>query len=190
MNDRRRNQLIGTIALLLLVILVSPYVLKDKRLNEPESISLVQSETSEQSADILQERGADLPDQYAEVTQEQLQPTQPEVVAPTQPPAQIVAPTTEPTVIPPEEPTAPARVQATGKMYSIQLAALKNHRKIEELVALLRLHNYDVYTEPKHPAANQTVRLLVGPYPARQQAENVITDLKNLTKLNGIIVTR
>ena len=83
--------------------------------------------------------------------------------------------------------SAPTTVD--GKAYIIQLVALKNRQKIDELVALLRLNNYDVVLVPKNPSPNQAVKLQVGPYAKKEQAEQVIIDLYNLTKLNGLIVT-
>lgn len=74
------------------------------------------------------------------------------------------------------------------KPYMIQLTALKNRQKIEELVALLRLNNYNVRLIPKNPEPNQLIKLQVGPYAKREQAEQVIVDLDTLTKLKGIIV--
>ncbi len=74
------------------------------------------------------------------------------------------------------------------KPYMIQLTALKNRQKIEELVALLRLNNYNVRLIPKNPEPNQLIKLQIGPYAKREQAEQVIVDLDTLTKLKGIIV--
>ncbi|MDF7670030.1 SPOR domain-containing protein [Orbaceae bacterium ESL0721] len=74
------------------------------------------------------------------------------------------------------------------KSYLIQLVALKNRQKIDELIALLRLNSYDVKAIPKKPAPDQLIKLVIGPYAKREQAEQVIMDLNNLTKLKGIIV--
>ena len=76
-----------------------------------------------------------------------------------------------------------------SKSFMIQLTALKNKQKIEELVALLRLNNYNVRLIPKNPEPNQLIKLQVGPYAKKEQAEQIITNLDNLTKLKGIIVT-
>ncbi|MWN89133.1 hypothetical protein GQ597_00140 [Gilliamella sp. Pra-s65] len=78
--------------------------------------------------------------------------------------------------------------QQEPKPYMIQLTALKNRQKIEELVALLRLNNYSVKTIPKNPEPNQLIKLQVGPYAKKEQAEQVIINLNNLTKLKGIII--
>lgn len=75
-----------------------------------------------------------------------------------------------------------------SKPYMIQLTALKNRQKIEELVALLRLNNYNVIVIPENPEPNQLIKLQVGPYAKKEQAEQVIINLNNLTKLKGFIV--
>jgi DedD protein len=78
--------------------------------------------------------------------------------------------------------------QQEPKPYMIQLTALKNRKKIEELVALLRLNNYNVRTIPQKPEPDQLIKLQVGPYANKKQAEQVIINLNNLTKLKGMIV--
>ena len=79
--------------------------------------------------------------------------------------------------------------EQTDKPYMIQLGALKNKKKIEELVALLRLNNYNVRVIPNNPGPNQLIKLQVGPYAKREQAEQLISNLNNLTKLKGVIIT-
>ena len=53
----------------------------------------------------------------------------------------------------------------------------------------MRLNNYNVRLIPKNPEPNQLIKLQVGPYAKKEQAEQIITNLDNLTKLKGIIVT-
>ena len=79
--------------------------------------------------------------------------------------------------------------EQTDKTYMIQLGALKNKKKIEELVALLKLNNYNVRIIPNNSAPNQLIKLQVGPYAKKEQAEQLISNLNNLTKLKGVIVT-
>lgn len=73
------------------------------------------------------------------------------------------------------------------KNYNIQLVALKNQKKIEELLALLRLHNYHAYIDKQ--GGEEIRRLFVGPYTSKAKAQSTILDLHNLTKLKGIIIT-
>ena len=65
---------------------------------------------------------------------------------------------------------------------------MKNKKKIEELVALLRLNNYNVIIIPSNPEPNQLIKLQVGPYAKKDQAEQLISNLNHLTKLKGVIV--
>lgn len=75
-----------------------------------------------------------------------------------------------------------------GRKYVIQLAALKNSRNIEELIALLRLNNYTVYTIPNKAVNGKLTRLFVGPYMSKAKADAEVIQLKALTKLNGQVV--
>ena len=56
-------------------------------------------------------------------------------------------------------------------------------------MALLRLNNYDVRIIPSNPGPNQLIKLQVGPYAKKEQAEQLLSNLNNLTKLKGVIVT-
>lgn len=98
-----------------------------------------------------------------------------------------VEPYTDP-LIPIDIPVDPTPTEPESKPYMIQLTALKNRQKIEELVALLRLNNYNVIVIPENPEPNQLIKLQVGPYAKKEQAEQVIINLNNLTKLKGFIV--
>ncbi|WP_341537080.1 SPOR domain-containing protein, partial [Enterobacter hormaechei] len=59
----------------------------------------------------------------------------------------------------------PAKQDAapTGKAYVVQLGALKNADKVNEVVGKLRSAGYRVYTSPSTPVQGKITRILVGP---------------------------
>ncbi len=75
-----------------------------------------------------------------------------------------------------EEPAAPPKAQdekstPTGKAYVVQLGALKNADKVNEIVGKLRGAGYRVYTSPTTPVQGKITRILVGPDASRDRAE-------------------
>lgn len=113
-----------------------------------------------------------------EVTPTQVKPTQP-VNKPE------VKPTTPTTVTKPVEPEKPKDKPPVGQAYIVQLGALKNADKVNELVATLRLSGYRVYTVPATPVQGKITRLVVGPETSKQKLEAALPELKRLTGLNG-----
>lgn len=181
MNNKKRNQLIGFIVLLLFALLIAPYVLIDKSQQVDSTIALLPIDHDIDSDNLLVEFG----DELATMPESSFNPIEPEnsVID-----NNVVVIEQNSSSIPP---TATGNSGAKDdKNYVIQLVALKNKHKIEELVALLRLNNYDVYTEPKIPQEGKVTRLFVGHYPTKEQADIVIMDLHHLTKLQGIIVIK
>lgn len=74
--------------------------------------------------------------------------------------------------------------------FSIQLVALRKSQEVERLIALLSLHNYDVYTEPKTVIDGQLTRLYVGPFANKKESQQAIKSLQNLTGFTGLIITK
>lgn len=178
MNNKRQNQLIGFITLLLFVLVFFPYIITDKSKQVESTIPLLSSvglETdnkifvNEEKINNFNNFSADNNEDVAHY--DELNVTQHD--------NSFNGIT-----------NSDDSNQAMDKDFLIQLVALKNKRKIEELVALLKLNNYDVYIDPKVPVNGEVIRLFVGYYPTKEQAELVIIDLENLTKLKGFVVTR
>ncbi|MBE8596921.1 cell division protein DedD [Xenorhabdus sp. BG5] len=88
----------------------------------------------------------------------------------------------KPEIKPKPEPTEQAP-QATA--YVVQLGALKNADKVDEIVARLRLSGHQVYTVPSSPVQGQLTRIYVGPNASRQALESILPELKELTGLQG-----
>lgn len=74
-----------------------------------------------------------------------------------------------------------------GEAYVIQLAALSNAARVNELVAQLTLANYRVYTLPTTPIQGKVTRIFIGPEISKQKLEASLPELKKLTGLDGMV---
>ncbi|MCG3469974.1 cell division protein DedD [Xenorhabdus bovienii] len=74
-----------------------------------------------------------------------------------------------------------------GVAYVVQLGALKNAGKVDEIVAKLRLSGHQVYIIPSSPVQGALTRIYVGPNASRQALESNLPELKELTGLQGQI---
>lgn len=120
---------------------------------------------------------------------EQTRPTVKPAPATAAPPQSKSAP--KPAVSAPKTETAAASAQPAaeqppkGQAWIVQLGALKNASRVEEVVAKLRLSGYRVYTLPPQPVAGQITRIFVGPEASRQKLQDALTELNQLSGLNG-----
>ncbi|MGM3175277.1 cell division protein DedD [Dickeya lacustris] len=72
-----------------------------------------------------------------------------------------------------------------GQAFVVQLGALKNADKVNEVVAKLRLSGYRAYTVPSTPVAGQITRIYVGPDASKQKLQSALGDLQQLSGLSG-----
>lgn len=85
------------------------------------------------------------------------------------------------------EPTKPEAPPA-GKAYVVQLGALKNADKVNEIVGKLRGAGYRVYTSPSTPIPGKITRILVGPDASRDKLKGSLGELNQLSGLNGVVM--
>lgn len=88
---------------------------------------------------------------------------------------------------------APAKAQEdksapTGKAYVVQLGALKNADKVNEVVGKLRGAGYRVYTSPTTPVQGKITRILVGPDASRDKLKDSLGELKQISGLSGVVM--
>ncbi|WP_148052503.1 cell division protein DedD [Atlantibacter hermannii] len=76
----------------------------------------------------------------------------------------------------------------TGKAYVVQLGALKNADKVNEIVGKLRGAGYRVYTSPPTPVQGKITRILVGPDASRDKLKGSLGELNKLSGLNGVVM--
>ena len=182
-QNRIRNQLVGFATLLLILAVIAPWILIDKSNQRTLATPILQPEIVNQQNQLINspnESGGDFDNTSNIPNTSYISGVD-----------QNSNPLTLNDISENDDGLDPkvSVSEQESKSFMIQLTALKNKQKIEELVALLRLNNYNVRLIPKNPEPNQLIKLQVGPYAKKEQAEQIITNLDNLTKLKGIIVT-
>lgn len=100
-----------------------------------------------------------------------------------QPVAEQVTAATPPPKAAPEEKPAPV-----GKAYVVQLGALKNADKVNEIVASLRGAGYHAYTSPSTPVQGKITRILVGPDASKDKLKGSLGELNRLSGLSGVVM--
>ncbi|HCL6625366.1 TPA: cell division protein DedD [Citrobacter amalonaticus] len=95
-------------------------------------------------------------------------------------PAPVPTPAPKPVV---EEKPAP-----TGKAYVVQLGALKNADKVNEIVGKLRGAGFRVYTSPSTPVQGKITRILVGPDASRDKLKGSLGELQQISGLSGVVM--
>ncbi|MFQ0998483.1 SPOR domain-containing protein [Gilliamella sp. BG6] len=181
--NRVRNCLVGFATLLLIIAAIAPWIITDKPNLRTTTTPILQPEVVTQQNQVVVPFD-DVDDNFTHNISDVPYLSGSDQDLNSSASSDIVDDTDDSTNI-----IQPSMSQQESKPYMIQLTALKNKQKIEELIALLRLNNYSVRTIPDNPEPNQLIKLQVGPYAKKEQAEQVIINLNNLTKLEGIIIT-
>ena len=179
-SNKVRNQLVGFATLLLIVAIVAPNIITDKSNLHTPTIPILQPEVVNKQNKVITSQNESTINESSNNGFEQSYTPDSE---------QYTSPLALPDTVDDNFASSITDSEQTDKTYMIQLGALKNKKKIEELVALLRLNNYNVRIIPNNSAPNQLIKLQVGPYAKKEQAEQLISNLNNLTKLKGVIVT-
>lgn len=89
---------------------------------------------------------------------------------------------------PPPKAASEAQPAPVGKAYVVQLGALKNADKVNEIVASLRGAGYRAYTSPSTPVQGKITRILVGPEASKDKLKNSLGELKQLSGLSGVVM--
>ncbi|HDL8227451.1 TPA: cell division protein DedD [Yersinia enterocolitica] len=93
-------------------------------------------------------------------------------------------PEVKPQVQPESKPVAEEKAPV-GQAYVVQLGALKNAAKVNEIVATLRLSGHRAFTVPATPVQGQITRVYVGPDASKQKLQSALPELNSLSGLNG-----
>lgn len=111
---------------------------------------------------------------------EKPKPIQPKPIQPkvTEQPKAVEAPKVE-------SKPQPAEQAPSGQSYIVQLGALKNAAKANEIVANLRLSGFRAYTVPSTPVQGQINRVFVGPEASKQKLESSLPQLNQISGLTG-----
>ena len=209
MASKFQNRLVGAVVLVAVGVIFLPALLDgDKKYNEDQfaSIPLVPKPGDEQEiesiAPIEQTSVPSNPSEGASegmISEAVTGVEQPAVTTPESPavvPVTPVEPSPQPTptpeppavVTPPVQPSTPP-VQETkppkGEAWVVQLGALKNAAKVEEIIAKMHFSGYPVYTVPARPVAGQVTRIYIGPSASKSELQAILPHLKELTGLQG-----
>lgn len=111
--------------------------------------------------------------------------TKPEVKPEPKPENKPVTPALQPASPPAAQPDVKPEAAPAGQAYVVQLGALKNADKVNEIVAKLRLSGYRAYTVPSTPIAGEITRIYVGPDASKQKLQSALGELQQLSGLSG-----
>ncbi|MEY0436373.1 cell division protein DedD [Providencia huaxiensis] len=208
MASKFQNRLAGAIVLVAVGVIVLPALLDgDKKYNENEfaAIPIIPKPGDEEDIEAIapivsttttaSSEGASEAMLSEAITQQQNERVEtrpsatipaPSVVEPVKPEPKP-EPKVEPKPQPKPEPKPEPKPQPQGKAFVVQVIALNNASKVEEIVAKLRLSGYQVYTVPAKPVNNKLTRIYVGPEASRQRLEAALPELNKITGTKGII---
>lgn len=111
--------------------------------------------------------------------------TKPEVKPESKPESKPATPAPQPASPPAAQPDVKPEAAPAGQAYVVQLGALKNADKVNEIVAKLRLSGYRAYTVPSTPVAGEITRIYVGPDASKQKLQSALGELQQLSGLSG-----
>lgn len=76
-----------------------------------------------------------------------------------------------------------------GKAYVVQLGALKNADKVNEIVGKLRAAGFKAYTSPSTPVQGKITRILVGPDASKDKLKGSLGQLQQISGLSGVVMS-
>lgn len=94
---------------------------------------------------------------------------------------------------PAPEPVKPAKQETaekapTGQAYVVQLGALKNADKVNEIVGKLRGAGFNAFTSPSTPVQGKITRILVGPEASKDKLKSSLGEMNSLSGLSGVVM--
>ena len=208
MASKFQNRLVGTIVLVALGVIVLPGLLDGQKKHyqdEFAAIPLVPKPGDRDEPDMMPAATQALPTQPPEGAAEEvragdaaapsLDPSRmasnnveldPIPAEPQPKPQQPVVAASTPTPAP--QPVADDKPAPTGKAYVVQLGALKNADKVNEIVGKLRSAGFRVYTSPSTPVQGKITRILVGPDASKDKMKGSLGELKQISGLSGVVM--
>jgi DedD protein len=198
LRKRARRRLVGAIALVLLMVTVLPMVLDDREAQTPQT-----------------EIAVNIPSQEDNDFSSRIVPVEPgdEVVPPANqsPDAPVETPSPQPFPVPDNAPepkvepakpleTAPrndtaapkaktAEKPAVSEAFVVQIGVFSDAANVKQLQSKLAANGYKAYTEQLNTPGGTKLRLRVGPYGSRAEAEKARDKLK-AAGTAGIVVAK
>ncbi|WP_032114694.1 SPOR domain-containing protein [Candidatus Arsenophonus nilaparvatae] len=197
MASKFQNRLVGTIVIVAVGVIVLPILLDgNKKYNETEfaAIPLVPKASDEYEIEPIAPinpkplAASSAEAMISEATSDSKAKSADSLSAQQQAKSKPAVKVEKPALVPEHITKSNEKTQAPqARAYVIQLAVLKNAAKVEEIIAKLRLSGYQVYTEPSLPINGQLTRIFVGPNASRDKLQSSLSELKDLTGLQGQI---
>ncbi|EAA6011557.1 cell division protein DedD [Salmonella enterica subsp. enterica serovar Stanley] len=206
MASKFQNRLVGTIVLVALGVIVLPGLLDGQKKHyqdEFAAIPLVPKPGDRDEPDMMPAATQALPTQPPEGAAEEVRAG--DAAAPSLDPSRMASNNVELDPIPAEtpkpkpvvaastptpapQPVADDKPAPTGKAYVVQLGALKNADKVNEIVGKLRSAGFRVYTSPSTPVQGKITRILVGPDASKDKMKGSLGELKQISGLSGVVM--
>ncbi|EDT6887116.1 cell division protein DedD [Salmonella enterica subsp. enterica] len=209
MASKFQNRLVGTIVLVALGVIVLPGLLDGQKKHyqdEFAAIPLVPKPGDRDEPDMMPAATQALPTQPPEGAAEEVRAG--DAAAPSLDPSRMASNNVELDPIPvetpkpkpvekpkpqpkPQQPVVVASAPTpapTGKAYVVQLGALKNADKVNEIVSKLRSAGFRVYTSPSTPVQGKITRILVGPDASKDKMKGSLGELKQISGLSGVVM--
>lgn len=193
LRKRARRRLVGAIALVLLMVTVLPMVLDDRDSQTPQpeiAVNIPSQDDNDFSSRIVPvEPGAE------DVPQANQSPDTP-VESPLPQPDPAPLPVPEPAPVPepkveaaPVKPAAPAKPALINDGYTVQIGVFSDAGNVKQLQSKLEAGGFKPYTEKLGMPGGTKIRLRVGSYATRAEAEKVRDKLK-AAGTTGIVVAK
>lgn len=206
LRKRARRRLVGAVALVLLMVTILPMVLDDREAQTPQpeiAVNIPSQDGSDFASRIVPvepgAEGAPQPNQSQDAPVESPLP-QPEP-APTPVPEPKAEPTpqsetpvmaepkVEAPVAAPTPPSTPAKQAMTNDGYTVQIGVFSDAGNVKQLQSKLEASGFKSYTEKLGMPGGTKIRLRVGSYATRAEAEKARDKLK-AAGTAGIVVAK
>lgn len=201
LRKRARRRLVGAIALVLLMVTVLPMVLDDRDSQTPQpeiAVNIPSQDGNDFSSRIVPvEPGAeDVPqaNQSPDTPVESPLPQPEPAPLPVPEPAPVPEPKVEPAPVPkveaaPVKPSAPAKPALVNDGFTVQIGVFSDAGNVKQLQSKLDAAGFKPYTEKLGMPGGTKIRLRVGSYATRAEAEKVRDKLKAVGT-TGIVVAK
>jgi DedD protein len=203
-RKRARRRLVGAIALVLLMVTVLPMVLDDREAQAPQpeiAVNIPSQEGGDFASRIVPvdpaAESAAAPNQSPE-TPVEVAPPQPAPAPTPVEPAPVPEPKVE--VKPAPAPVAPAKVEApkpampekkpvAGDGFAVQIGVFSDAGNVKQMQDKLAAAGFKSYTEKLGMPGGTKIRLRVGSYSTRAEAEKALEKLKAAGS-TGMVVSK
>ena len=198
-RKRARRRLVGAIALVLLMVTVLPMILDDREAQAPQpeiAVNIPSQQGGDFSSKIVPEAAPaaapvnELPakpveDAPATPEPSKAEPAKPAVAAPAKTEAPVAPAKPEPAAPKP----VPAKPAAAEESYTVQIGVFSDAANVKQLQGKLSDAGYKSYTEQVDTPKGPKIRLRVGAYATRAEAEKARDKLK-AAGTAGIVVAK